>query len=127
MIVTGILLMLIGLYGYIAAENYEISFEDQLTYIVNGTKPKGYDTMKFFESYGVLIVVLGGILLVVGILMITMKRPRYYKYPIEPDRILNHPLLKQESVSAGPWSCPECGANNASSNVYCSVCGNRKE
>ena len=135
MIAMGVILILIGAVGYSAAENYEVTFEEQLVYIFDGTKPQNYDLMQFFSSYGILIVVLGGIFLIIGILMFIMQRPRYYLYPIEPDRILNHPLIQSSlnpltqpsPVTVGPWCCPECGANNSSSNVYCSVCGTRKD
>lgn len=67
MIVIGVIIVFIGFIGIIWASSFNPGWEDKIRYFVDGSSSSGYVLQRFFNSYGILIILIGLGIIIYGV------------------------------------------------------------
>lgn len=129
MIIIGIITFFYGVMGYIISKEHDYTFEEKLEYLVDGTKPQGYDMIEFFDKYSILLMILGVVFVALGLYIRSRERKlRYYYEPTDIYTTVPGPVISvnPEQGSGSRWTCAQCGNANESASVFCGKCGTKR-
>lgn len=66
--IIGVIIILVGLVGYIWACNYNPGLEAKLERLIDGTSSSEMEMADFFKNYGIIIIIVGAVILICGIM-----------------------------------------------------------
>lgn len=145
MLVLGIIITIVGLFGTVWAKDYRANAEDLLSAMFGEDTSLGYDLARFFNNNGILIILIGIGLIVYSVYIIKKNDP-HVKSDYNPYEAMNWlsqagskkpntPVYKGTTAAqwfSNPetgeymWKCGRCQCDNPSANVFCSNCSARR-